>query len=346
MRVPFEPTAFPSADRTYLTYELYLTNFASSPVALRRVEILDADTVAAEPIAAFEGGQLNTRLHRIGDEIIGGRIPTAEDSSRSEIAAGASVVVFLSIAIERGANIPAKVRHRVITADSTVEGANIGTHHAKLRVLGPPVQGANWLASSGPSNDSHHRRGILVYGGRAVISRRYAIDWVQTENGATFSGDALDNRSYHSYDEPVLAVADATVLTVRDGVPQNLPHRQPVITPITMETSAGNFIALDLGGAQFAYYLHLQPGTFRVKPGDRVRRGQLLARIGISGDAREAHLHFEVTTSPKLLAGEGVPYLIDHYRTKSEDGAWQLHRRELPLRDMLIDFDQTRRNLH
>ena len=34
MRVPFEPTAFPSDGRTYLTYELYLTNFAANPITL------------------------------------------------------------------------------------------------------------------------------------------------------------------------------------------------------------------------------------------------------------------------------------------------------------------------
>src|SRR5580704_5698745 len=54
MRVPFEPTAFPSDGRTYLTYELYLTNFAANPITLRRVEVLDADDSAAAPIAAFE----------------------------------------------------------------------------------------------------------------------------------------------------------------------------------------------------------------------------------------------------------------------------------------------------
>ena len=47
MRVPFEPTAFPSADRIYLTYELHLRNFAPIPFTLRRVEVLDADTTAS-----------------------------------------------------------------------------------------------------------------------------------------------------------------------------------------------------------------------------------------------------------------------------------------------------------
>jgi len=66
------------------------------------------------------------------------------------------------------------------------EGALIATHHTTLHVLGPPVEGANWLEADGPSNDqdNHHRRGIFIFDGRAVISRRYAIDWKQIKNGA------------------------------------------------------------------------------------------------------------------------------------------------------------------
>src|SRR3984957_19779181 len=66
MRVPFEPTAFPSDGRTYLTYELYLTNFAANPITLRRVEVLDADNSSAAPIAAFEAPQLNSLVQPIG----------------------------------------------------------------------------------------------------------------------------------------------------------------------------------------------------------------------------------------------------------------------------------------
>ena len=289
MRVPFEPTAFPSADRTYLTYELYLTNFGTAPLTLRRIEVIDAAASATEPIAAFEPAQLNTLLQRVGDPIVGDQIPAADDNSRRQLAAGASVVVYLSIALQRGAHVPDRLRHRLFTSDSTVEGATIGTRHTQLHVLGPPVEGANWQASGGPSNDSHHRRGILVMEGRAVISRRYAIDWLQIENGTTFTGDVRDKRSYHAYGKP---------------------------------------------------------GSVRVKVGDRVRRGQILARIGNSGDAREPHLHFEVTTSSTLMAGEGVPYLIDQYRVKSTDDAWQIRTRELPLKDMQIDFGQGRGELY
>jgi murein DD-endopeptidase MepM/ murein hydrolase activator NlpD len=110
---------------------------------------------------------------------------------------------------------------------------------------------------------------------------------------------------------------------------------------MTYETVGGNTITLDLGGGQFAYYHHLQPGSVRVKAGDRVRRGQVLARVGASGDAREPHLHFEVTTSPKQGMGEGVPYFIDQYRCKSgSNGLMELRIHELPLHNSIVTFGE------
>jgi hypothetical protein len=63
----------------------------------------------------------------------------------------------------------------------------------------------------------------------------------------------------------------------------------------------------------------------------------------MSVDAREPHLHVDVTTSSRLFAGEGVPYLIDRYRSQSADESWQTRARELPLQEMRIDFGQAGR---
>jgi murein DD-endopeptidase MepM/ murein hydrolase activator NlpD len=131
----------------------------------------------------------------------------------------------------------------------------------------------------------------------------------------------------------------------RDGLPENVPgyHNEQFHSaiPITIETVAGNTITLDLGNGQFAHYAHLQPGSLRVKTGDHVRRGQVIARIGCSGDARGPHLHFQVTTaSTSLVGGEGVPYVIDQFRVRSADGTEQTRTHELPLGGTLVDFDQ------
>jgi hypothetical protein len=341
MRVPFEPTAFPSQGHIYLMYELLLTNFGTDTLYLSRVEVLDADaSAAAEPIATFDAEQLQTML-----EPLGGKTLTGPQGSLI-IADGRSAVVFMSIAFDRSSHIPDRLLHHVITTNSVAEGAVIGTHHTSLQVLGPPVEGANWLAADGPSNDqdNHHRRGIFIVDGRTVISRRYAIDWKQIKDGATFSGDPRDTRSYYAYGRPVLAVADGRVVTARDGLPDNIPGHgesfRPAV-PITMETVTGNTIALDLGGGQFAYYMHLRPESLRVKAGDHVHRGQVLARIGSSGDSREPHLHFEVTNSSRPLAGEGVPYLIDRYRCVGAGGApIELILHELPLNKSVVVFGE------
>src|SRR5690349_21578694 len=60
MRVPFGPTAFPSGSHVYLMYELHLTNFMPIPVSLSRLEVLDAPTPTAKPIATFETGRLES----------------------------------------------------------------------------------------------------------------------------------------------------------------------------------------------------------------------------------------------------------------------------------------------
>lgn len=339
MQVPFEPTAFLSGSKSYLTYELYLTNFSSNTMVLHRIEILDADKLDAKPINTFESEPLEALLQPVGDQ------GSADRNSPKQLAAGGTVVVYLWITIDHGTRIPTRLSHRVVTADFSADGAVIGTHHTALLVLGPPVRGTDWLADDGPSNDqdNHHRRGILIFEGRTRISRRYAIDWQQIDNGTTFTGDATDKRAYHAYGQPVLAVADSRVVTARDGLPDNVPgHNEgfhPAV-PITPDTVAGNTIVLDLGRQQFAQYCHLQAGSLRVKVGDHVRRGQLLANIGDSGDAREPHLHFQVSTSSGLLAGEGVPYLIDKYSVKSASGAWEMHTRELPLGGTLVDFGE------
>jgi len=65
MHVPFDPTAFPSAGSTHLTYELYLSNFDSHSITLRRIDVLDADSPGKQSIAAFEARQLNTFLHHM-----------------------------------------------------------------------------------------------------------------------------------------------------------------------------------------------------------------------------------------------------------------------------------------
>lgn len=67
-----------------------------------------------------------------------------------------------------------------------------------------------------------------------------------------------------------------------------------VITPgLTIDQRGGNLIIVDIGGGNFALYAHLIPDSATVKVGDEVVRGQVIGRLGNSGNT-------SVRTSPKV----------------------------------------------
>lgn len=334
MRVPYPPTAFPNSGRFYLAYELYLTNFSADALTIQRIELLDADARTSKPVMTF-GEPLNAILRPAGTQPASG--------AANLVGPGGTVVAFMWI--ESDKPFPARLLHRMVFTDASVEGAPISTHNIELAMLSPPVRGATWWASDGPGNDpsNHHRRGIFSVDGQIYNSRRFATDWFLRRDGKSVSGDVHDTRSYYAYGQPVFAVSDARVVAMRDGRPDNIPG--PVETfrtaiPNSMDSVAGNYITLDLGGGRYAWYLHLKPGSVRVRDGEIVRRGQLMGHIGCSGDSNLPHLHFEVTTSTRLMVGEGIPYLIDRFAVW-KDGAWESHSNELPLYRTLIDFGDT-----
>ena len=110
----------------------------------------------------------------------------------------------------------------------------------------------------------------------------------------TYRGDSKDNRSYHCFGVEAHAIADGAVVEVKDGIPENMPRNEKPAVPITLETVAGNHVNLDLGGGVYAMYAHLQPGSIRVKVGDKVTAGQVIGLVGNTGNSSEPHLHFQL----------------------------------------------------
>ncbi len=65
-----------------------------------------------------------------------------------------------------------------------------------------------------------------------------------------------------------------------------------VVTFAAKSTARGNVIILDHGAGVFSTYAHLQ--RFDVGPGDVVRVGQVIGRVGSTGLSTGPHLHWEV----------------------------------------------------
>jgi hypothetical protein len=209
-----------------------------------------------------------------------------------------------------------------ITAVSSGEHGGFGSVHlAPIRLdldapieIESPLQGANWMAVNGPSNTSDHRRAIIYYDGHPYIGQRYAIDWVMLgPDGATYKGAEHENSSYYAWDREVHAVADGKIVAIKDGIPENVPNSGKLAVQISDDTVAGNNIIEDLGGGHFAAYAHLRPGSLKVKTGDTVHAGDVIAHLGNTGNSSEPHLHFQVCDAPSFLKSEGLPFAINQF---------------------------------
>lgn len=353
MMVPLAPTPFKGDGKMHLVYELHLTNFSSQELTLTRLEIMAADGPSpAKPLAKYEGEELAARLARPG-------VPRAAEKQR--VGAGMRAVTYLWLTFETPASVP-KGLHHTLTATIGAAAANAGTsafeitgkgaeitiRNGQAVVLSPPLRGDGWLAANGPSNSSGHRRALIPVGGAAHIAQRFAIDWVQLrEDGKTWTGDQLKNESYRAYGAEALAVADAAVIAVKDGIPDNIPGATSRAVPITLETVGGNYVILDLGQGQYAFYAHLKPGSLRVKAGDKVKRGQVLGLVGNSGNSTEPHLHFHTSNRNSPLSSEGLPYVFDAFEVQGKGWGWkpsdkdspvEKRRLEMPLQDNVVRF--------
>jgi hypothetical protein len=306
LTVPVPPSPFLQGGKVQLVYELALRNFRAGDIEWKRLEVLDQ---GGRVLVAMEGDNLAARLSRPG------MAPGLAEPRR--IGGGMTAVVYLWIGVESGAT-PTALRHRAVFSLPAAAGAERILESSPVTVgppaivLGPPVRGRGWVARW-ISNDSFHRRALLTLDGRAVIAQRFAVDWNRYDDrGIEQRGDESQNATYSVYGQQAIAVADAQVAKVIDGVTENSP---PNIAPgvgLDAERALGNCVVLALPGGVFATYAHLQPGSLQVKAGDRVRRGQILGRVGNSGNATGPHLHFHLATGPGL-EGEGLPYAIETF---------------------------------
>ena len=294
----------------HLLYELHLTNFSARNIELVRVEVLD-DSSNPKKLASYKETDLTSRLALPG----AGQVP-----DKRVIAGGMRAVVFIEIEFDRSTQIPSALQHRLFfkstdgRGEDAIETARLAVKRILPPVVASPLRGDGWVALSGMSNTSGHRRTIVVVNGQARIAQRFATDWVRTgADGLAFRGDPAKLSNWSAYGAEVHSVGPGTVADVRDGIPENDPTAEKKAVPITVDSAPGNYIIIDMGHGYFSFYAHLQPNSIRVKKGDRVRRGQVIALLGNSGNSDSPHLHFHITDGNSPLGAEGMPYVLEAF---------------------------------
>lgn len=342
--IPIAPTAFRADGKFHLVYELHVNNMDRWTHQVTKVEAVTGDA-AAKSLVTYSGADLENAMRRPGTQATG--------PDRTKLAPGSMGVVYLWVTVDSEAAVPATIRQKLTVKigtypeELTIETAPLAVGHGAV-AISSPLQGQHWLAANGPSNTSGHRQALIPIDGHAAIAQRFAIDWVQLrDTGKTYEGDQKDNKSYLAYGHEAYAVADGVVTETKDGIPENVPGIDSRAVPITLETVGGNHVIIDIGGGHYAFYAHLQPGSLRVKLGDRVRRGQVVGLVGNSGNSTEPHLHFHIGNGSSPLGAEGLPYSLASFEVVGSGWEWkpsdvkgpaQVHKNEMPTENEVVNF--------
>ncbi|MGB3709157.1 M23 family metallopeptidase [Gordonia sp. (in: high G+C Gram-positive bacteria)] len=318
-----------SDGRAHVAYALQLTNAGLAPATLTKVEVVDASKPSAV-LASYSGPALSDPKCETG-ECNRLRVLPSTPAPDAVIPPGQSRAFLVDFAVDQVSDVPQTVLHRISAkasanpgpgapVDVTYTVAPKEVAAGTARVISPPLRGTNWLAQNGCcGTDFPHVTSLAPLSGALSNSQRFAIDWMRTDDqGRFYDGDKNNNDSYLSYGENIYAVADGTVSSTLDDMDANAPGVLPASDPVlaaklTIENVDGNHIILDLGNGTWAMYAHLQKGSLQVKAGDKVKKGQVIAKLGNTGNSNAPHLHFQLMNGPDLAGSDGLPYVFDTF---------------------------------
>ena len=198
-----------------------------------------------------------------------------------------------------------------------------------------PLRGERWVAVNTPGDriPSH---------GTDMLGQRFAYDLLMVDArrklhhhpGGILRGFFIGvrTRDCYAWGAEIHAPFDGEIVRAADGVPERgwiHPLRELVLvvrnavtfTPARLPSVLGNHVIMRRGDI-FAAFAHLAPGTVAVEPGQTVRTGDVLGRVGHTGNSTAAHLHFQLMDSLDPMHAKGVPCAFRTYDVL-RNGHWE-----------------------
>lgn len=144
-----------------------------------------------------------------------------------------------------------------------------------------------------------------------------------TYNGNEGADFRLKNYVQMKKGVEVIAAADGVVTAIRDEMPDinaNLVDEKEI-----KDRSLGNVVMVNHGDGISIAYSHLMFGSISVSDGEKVKSGQTLGLVGLSGNTVFPHLNFVVKKDGKVIdpfSGKKMGGGCDEKELKLENSMW------------------------
>jgi hypothetical protein len=218
-----------------------------------------------------------------------------------------------------------------------------------------PLRG-EWMAPNTPGKriPSH---------GTDQLGERYAFDFLQVDwarTGTPFYQAHLPqyllfgvplNKCY-AWGQEVYAPCSGEIMKTEDGYKerQRVHWASDLFVALKnahtfdpekddLRSVAGNYIIMKCSDHVYAAFAHLQTGSVAVSVGQAVKKGDILGRVGHSGNSTAPHLHFQLMDSSDLLSAKGIPGVFEQYEL-FRDGEWETVYNRVPSDTDRIRFNK------
>lgn len=208
-----------------------------------------------------------------------------------------------------------------------------------------PLRG-EWLSPNTPGTKvpSH---------GTNQLGTRYAYDFIQVDWNRIgtpayrvgvmqylFSGVKLSD--YYSWGQEVYSPCDGIVVGAEDGYAEN--EKTNLLADMSnayknahyfdpekddIQSVAGNYVIIKYSENVYAALCHLQTGSIQVSVGQMIKKGEVIGRVGHSGNSFAPHLHFQLMDSSDISVANGVPCAFEQYEI-FRDNEWQIIENGIP----------------
>lgn len=305
--------------KVHLVYELHVSNASHFTAKLISTEVLDgreAPIDGANQVFSSDGVDVTGKVRPFS---LAKATQDAIDYA-AELGPGQGGVMYFDVTFDRARDVPRVLKHRFIVRVEA-PGANPlmftaideGTEISRERalVIDSPLKGERWVVAngSGPILPAH-RYFTQATNGALRPPEHFAIDFIQLDaHGRAYVGDFANVKSWIFYGTDIYSVARGRVIEVLDNMPDQIPGAN--VPPPSADLYVGNHVIVDLGNGLYALYAHMAPGSVRVRKGEHVRAGQVLGKLGNSGNSDGPHLHFQIMDSASSLNTHGMPFAFD-----------------------------------
>lgn len=295
-----------------IVYTAELTNMFSVPLVPQELWIEDQ---RGRTLSWLRGDELGQALSTIYPSDGNGRIePSQTLVVPLDMRAGPRSTAIrhrVRYTVPPGTELPDNLRQAGVRWRITSPDVAIRAHTPTT--VSPPLTGKGWVNLNACCTASPHARARLSTGGSWHQMERFAIDFLQIRQGSQAVGDGTRNSDYHAFGRRIRSATGGVVVSTRNAMPDIAPGSEGGNLTSAVQF-LGNHVSVRIRRDVYAMYAHMKKGSVRVERGDRVQPGQVLGRLGNSGNTTAPHLHFQLSTSPILFGGTSLPYVFDRYR--------------------------------